>query len=48
LLRKMKLKLNRWLAKSPAHTNQFFSDLTGPEIEEKKTFSPRLTDPPCI
>jgi hypothetical protein len=24
-LRKMKLKLNGWLAKGPAHTNQYFS-----------------------
>ncbi len=26
-LRKMKLKLNGWLAKGPAHTNQYFSGL---------------------
>jgi hypothetical protein len=24
----MKLKLNRWLDKGPAHTNQYFSGLT--------------------
>jgi hypothetical protein len=27
-LRKMKLKLNGWLAKGPAHTNQYFSGQT--------------------
>jgi hypothetical protein len=27
-LRKIKVKVNRWLAKGPAHTNQYFSDLT--------------------
>jgi hypothetical protein len=34
-LRKMKLKFNRWLALSSAHTNQYFSGLTKTSIRHE-------------
>ncbi len=53
-LRKIIFELNRWLANSPTHINQYFSGLKEASIRreslfiEKKHFIPRLTAPPCI
>jgi hypothetical protein len=52
-LRKIKFNLNRWLAKSPTHTNQYFLGLTKTGIKHEglyieKTFESMLDRPPCI